>query len=274
MKRYGVCAYNTETKNFVCNKEMVTSYANYLVKWLQTKVRDAHAKGVIVGLSGGIDSTLVAALAQKAFPDNHLAVVMPIDSMAHEQHDLKAIISHLHLKTITVDLAASFQTLTKQLMQFTNLDLLPQSNIKPRLRMTTLYALAQQHNYLVLGTDNADEYHIGYFTKFGDGGADLLPLVHLLKCEVRALAKHLGVPDSVIHKAPSAGLWEGQSDENELGFSYADLDEYLATGHCNPVSQAKIERLHQSSQHKRDKIYQPLPFADVCECRKSVTEKE
>lgn len=125
------------------------------------------------------------------------------------------------------------------------------ANIKPRLRMITLYYLATQHDYLVLGTGNKSELTVGYFTKYGDAGVDLLPLGNLVKEQVRALARYLGVPEAVIAKAPSAGLWEGQTDEAEMGLTYAELDRYILTGEGRPEVIGRIQAMRQKSEHKR-----------------------
>jgi NAD+ synthase len=127
------------------------------------------------------------------------------------------------------------------------------ANLKPRLRMTTLYHVANRLNYLVAGTGNRSEISIGYYTKYGDGGVDLLPLGSLVKSEVRALARDLGVPTRIVDKPPSAGLWLGQTDEGEMGFTYAELEEYLRGGPDSlvPATVMKIERLVRASEHKR-----------------------
>ncbi|MBU4693419.1 NAD(+) synthase [Mycoplasma zalophidermidis] len=236
--------------------EKIKEYTDYLVGWLTQRVKKAHAKGIIVGISGGIDSSLVAALAKKAFPDNTLGVVMPIDSMSFDLVHIEELMKNLDLQTVTVDLKNTFDEIKRVTCVDDKMSL---SNIKPRLRMTTLYALAQQHNYIVAGTDNEDELFIGYFTKHGDGGADILPISRLLKNEVRLMARYLNVPESIINKKPSAGLWEGQSDEDELGFSYADLDNYLNNNFnlINSDIKLKIDRLHKNTHHKRQKPYQP-----------------
>jgi len=130
---------------------------------------------------------------------------------------------------------------------------LPLANTKPRLRMTTLFFVANSLNYLVAGTGNRSEIAIGYYTKYGDGGVDLLPIGKLLKSEVRAMARELDVPERVITKAPSAGLWLGQTDEQEMGFTYADLEHYLMDGPdaVSPALAMRIERLMRTSDHKR-----------------------
>ncbi|HHX50472.1 MAG TPA: NAD(+) synthase, partial [Clostridia bacterium] len=125
------------------------------------------------------------------------------------------------------------------------------SNLKPRLRMATLYYVAACNNYLVLGTGNRSEIVTGYFTKYGDGGVDLEPLGHLLKTQVKELAYYLHVPEDIILKPPSAGLVAGQTDEQDLGLSYTELDHYLKTGQANKKTKERIEGLRKKSEHKR-----------------------
>jgi NAD+ synthase len=134
---------------------------------------------------------------------------------------------------------------------------LARANIKPRLRMTTLYALAQTHGYLVAGTGNKSEIAVGYFTKYGDGGVDIEPLGELYKTQVRLLAAKLGIPQTIIDRPPTAGLWEGQTDEGEMGITYEALDTTLAaieagdTGHLDPAQVARVQQMLASSAHKR-----------------------
>jgi NAD+ synthase len=116
--------------------------------------------------------------------------------------------------------------------------------------MSVLYYLAAQHSYRVIGTGNKSEISIGYFTKYGDAGVDFEPIGDLLKEEVRELAAYLEIPREIIERKPTAGLWEGQSDEDELGFSYMELDSYLKGGKVNPAVAAKIKAMQQASQHK------------------------
>jgi NAD+ synthase len=138
----------------------------------------------------------------------------------------------------------------------------PLANIKPRLRMATLYFYANSLNYLVAGTGNRSELAIGYFTKYGDGGCDLLPIGHLVKSEVRAIARDLNVPQGIVDRTPSAGLWLGQTDEEEMGFTYADLERYLEDGPqaVSPALAMRIERLMRISEHKRQ--MPPIPDVD------------
>jgi NAD+ synthase len=131
------------------------------------------------------------------------------------------------------------------------------ANTKARLRMTTLYAYAQNYSYLVVGTDNACEWYTGYFTKYGDGGVDLVPLLYLTKTQVYEMAQALKLPQFVIDKAPTAGLIDGVNDEDEMGFSYKDLETYMAGGIVDDEIVTKINKLHTSSQHKRELALKP-----------------
>ncbi|WP_027120374.1 NAD(+) synthase [Mycoplasmopsis lipofaciens] len=245
------------------DNKMIIKYIKYLVEWLKEKVKNANCNGLIFGISGGIDSAVVAALCKKAFPNNSLGVIMPIDNMEHDINDINQLVNNLKLNTKNIDLKNSFVALTNELKDID--DRLAISNIKPRLRMTTLYALGQQKKYLVVGTDNAAEYFIGYFTKYGDGGVDLLPISHLLKCEVKEMAKYLNIPESIINKKPSAGLWEGQNDEDELGITYYEIDNYIMGNYdlITPENKEKMIKLHKFSQHKRDKAYQPKKINEI-----------
>ena len=223
-------------------------YIDYLVTWIKKIVSDANLNGVIVGVSGGIDSAVVSTLAQKAFPNNSLGVIMPITKMS-DYEDAKLVTKTNDIKTLEVDLSKPFSNFKDELGLKNNL---AAANIKPRLRMTTLYALAQENNYLVLGTDNAAEWVLGYFTKFGDGGADALPLIHLTKGEVRLMAKSLGVDNKIIEKPPTAALWDGQTDEDELGFSYDFVDKYIKGQEVPSDIKEKIEIQNKRTQHKRE----------------------
>lgn len=236
-------------------------YLDYLVDFIQQEVKKANLNGVVIGISGGIDSAVVTCLAKKAFPNNYKAVWMPIESSKQDFECKDELISQCDLEAIEVDLKPTYLTFAKAIDDSTTPNhKLAKANAKARLRMTTLYTVAQTHNYLVLGTDNKDEWHIGYFTKFGDGGVDMVPLVHLLKREVREAAKMLGVPNSIISRPPTASLWENQTDEGELGFSYDALDAYLAGEKVETQVKTKVDHLHKISEHKRKSAISPKEF--------------
>lgn len=239
--------------------------AEQMAGWLRQQVSSAGAQGLVVGLSGGIDSAVVARVAQLAMGNDVVAVIMPAHSDPQDEADARLVADHFALRTVRVDLSGPFDTLVTAVQG--GLAALPRAtaagaespdrmalaNVKPRLRMTTLYFVANRLNYLVAGTGNRSEISIGYYTKYGDGGVDLLPLASLVKSEVRALAAELDVPRRVIDKAPSAGLWLGQTDEGEMGFTYADLERYLreGAGAVPPDVAERIERLAGASDHKR-----------------------
>lgn len=220
-----------------------------LVNWLIDKVEQAHAKGVVFGLSGGIDSAVVAGAARKAFGENALGIIMPCHSNEEDEKHARLVANTIDLTIEKVDLTETFDTLLRASMVSGNQ--MAVSNIKPRLRMTTLYYYAQHHNYLVLSGSNLSEFYTGYFTKYGDSGADLMPIANFLKSEVYDLARELGIPDEIINKKPSAGLWPGQTDEQEMGFSYDVLDRFIQSGNASERDAKKISNMHTNSAHKR-----------------------
>lgn len=226
-----------------------------LVNWLQEKVKDARAEGLVFGLSGGIDSAVIAGIAKRAFPNNSLGIIMPCHSDPIDEEHGILVADTFNLEKIKVDLSDSFDILYKS-MGVENKSKLAMSNLKPRLRMTTLYYHGQNNNYLVVGSSNKSEYTVGYFTKHGDSGVDLLPLTSFVKSEIRELARQLGTPEIVIDKPPTAGLWANQTDEEEMGFGYDILDNYIKTGRGPEEITSRIDRMNKSSEHKRN--YPPM----------------
>lgn len=231
-----------------------------IVDWLKKKKEEAGMKGLLVGVSGGIDSAVVAHLIKKASPDESLGVILPCKSDPQDNEDAIKVNESCGIESMTVDLTdahnALFPTIQEQLKNNNRLNeekqQLVDANLRARLRMSTLYAIAGNSDYLVVGTDNAAEFHTGYFTKYGDGGVDLVPLVSLGKGEVREMAAYLGVPDSIVNKQPSAGLWEGQTDENEMGTTYEKIDAYLRGEEIPEEDKQIIDRMHRNSAHKRE----------------------
>ena len=225
-----------------------------LITWLKEKVDNAGAKGLVFGLSGGVDSAVLAGVSKLAFPDTSLGLIMPCHSDQMDEEHALIVAKDLESKIEKIDLTASFDTMMEVLEYKDNT--LAIANIKPRLRMTTLYYYAQNMNYLVAGASNKSEFTVGYFTKHGDSGVDLLPLAEFLKTEIWELAEYLDIPEIIINKAPSAGLWNNQTDEDEMGFSYQLLDKYIDTKIAEENIKTKIETMYDKSIHKRE--YPPI----------------
>jgi NAD+ synthase len=228
--------------------------ARKLTSWIREQVKAADAKGVVLGLSGGLDSSVVAVLCKRALPQNTLAVLIPCYSSEIDLSHAHLVAQKFDIATTVVALDPVFDSLKKALPSEgfdAETEKLAQANLKPRLRMLTLYYLANRLGYLVVGSGNRSELEVGYFTKYGDGGVDILPLGNLLKSQVRELASYLGIPEEIITKPPSAGLWPGQTDEGELGISYEELDRYLIGGKASQEVKQRIEELSRCSAHKR-----------------------
>ena len=225
-----------------------------MTSWIGEQVKAADAKGVVVGISGGLDSSVVAVLCKKALPQNTLAVLMPCYSSEIDLSHARLVAQKFDIATTIVTLDPVFDAVKKALPSEgfdAETEKLAQANLKPRLRMLILYYLANRLGYLVVGSGNRSELEVGYFTKYGDGGVDILPLGNLLKSQVRELASYLGIPEEIINKPPSAGLWPGQTDEGELGISYKELDRYLISGKASQEVKQRIEALSRSRAHKR-----------------------
>ena len=221
------------------------------VAFIKSMLASSGAKGIVFGNSGGKDSTLVAALCSFA-TDNLLGVIMPCASkrnFGEDKEDGLAVAKKYGVDTVIVDLTEVREAFLKATgTSFTTKGAL--SNIAPRLRMTTLYAIGAEKGYLVAGTGNASERYMGYFTKWGDGACDFNPIADLTATEVFAFLRYLGAPDHVVTKAPSAGLFEGQTDESEMGVTYAEIDAYLRGEEVSDEAKKIIERYHKSSLHK------------------------
>ena len=196
-------------------------------KFLSEKLRKAGAKGFVVGVSGGIDSAVVLRLCLRAVgAQKVLGLMMPErDSPKEDLSDAKEQCELDGIRFKVIDITEPVASFKKSIGG--TVDRMSLANIKARCRMVVLYHFANTEKLLVVGTSNKSEMLMGYFTKFGDGGADLEPIGDLYKTEVRELAREMGIPERIIKKAPSAGLWKGQTDEGEMGITYDRLDAIL-----------------------------------------------
>ncbi|HHW42923.1 MAG TPA: NAD(+) synthase [Desulfotomaculum sp.] len=225
-----------------------------LTGWLRDEVSRRGALGYVVGLSGGIDSAVTAVLCKRACPDNVLGIIMPCYSNPQDSEDARLLAETFDIPYKLVVLDEPFALMVRLL---SGEDYDPQkkdmciANIKPRLRMTTLYYHAARNQYLVAGTSNRTELTVGYYTKYGDGGADLLPIGNLVKRQVFELAEYLAVPRRIIERAPSAGLWAGQNDETEMGVTYRELDDFILTGRADNRVREIVQCLAARNAHKK-----------------------
>lgn len=233
---------------------LIDEFPRQLIDWIQNSVLNMGCKGVVLGMSGGIDSSVVAVLCKYAFPDNILGIIMPCHSNDIDREHAQNLADKFTIPVKTVGLDEVYNTFKKAVF-FNGKDLdrikSAESNIKPRLRMVTLYYYANLFNYTVVGATNRSELEVGYFTKYGDGGVDIMPIAMLVKMQVQQLAVYLGIPPEILNKAPSAGLWDGQTDEEEMGLLYEELDRYILTGEGSTAVKARIDILSGKNRHKK-----------------------
>lgn len=232
-----------------------------LVQWLREQRDKAGRSGLLVGVSGGIDSAVTAALIRQAAGENALGLILPCHSPPQDLEDARLVCRTVGLAHLQFDLSAVHQELLTGIMEQLSAQAgrpvddqyyrIADANLRARLRMCTLYAVANARDCLVVGTDNAAEVYTGYFTKYGDGGVDLLPLSQFTKREVRALGRLLSLPEKIIQRTPTAGLWSGQTDEAEMGVTYDQIDDFLEGKAIDQRAQQRIEQLHRATEHKR-----------------------
>jgi NAD+ synthase len=240
--------------------------ADRISEWIRERVKEAEAKGVVLGISGGLDSSVTAVLCKKAFPDTMLGLIMPCFSSKEDVEHAKMVANKFGIETKEIDISDIFKFFLKTLEEREydrdakeEIDIAV-ANLKPRLRMICLYYFANKLDYLVVGTGNKSELSIGYFTKYGDGAADILPLGDLLKTEERKLAEELHIPEEIIKKVPSAGLWAGQTDKSEIGMSYDELDKIIIAlesgdfSGCDLDLVERVKEMMDTSRHKRETI--------------------
>lgn len=226
------------------------------VSYIRELVEKSGVSGIVYGNSGGKDCTLVGILCKFAC-ENTVGIMMPCASKRNFEQDMKdakEVSEHFGIQSRVIDLTDVRQCEMDRLSAITTLTPAAVNNIAPRLRMTTLYAVAASENRLVAGTGNRSEAYMGYFTKWGDGACDFNPISDLTATEVIEFLKWLTAPACVINKAPSAGLFDGQTDEDEMGVTYNAIDTYILTGEASERDKKVIDRFHRVSEHKRSGI--------------------
>ena len=237
-------------------------YVDYLLRWLEELRQTLYKKDAyVLGISGGIDSAVCAHLLQKTGREV-FAYTLPAEvSSSSDISDARQVFRDCGFQYREISIAPMFEMLMQEIKpelpaKFEREQVL-YGNLMARLRMVSLFTLAQAREAVVVGTDNLAEYHTGYFTKFGDGAADCFPLAKLRKEQVRELAKYLGVNNKIIEKAPSAGLCQGQTDEDEMGVSYQEIDAFLRGENVSDSAKERIDFWHNRSVHKR--MLPPVP---------------
>ena len=223
------------------------------VRFISSALELAGSSGIVYGNSGGKDSALVGILCKMAC-DNTVGLIMPCGSKQNyesDKTDAEAVARQFDISTRVADLSAVKSAFIEAAGTAVQITGSAASNIAPRLRMTALYAVAASEGRLVAGTGNKSEGYMGYFTKWGDGAYDFNPIADLTVTEIYEFLRYLGAPDSIVSKAPSAGLFDGQTDEGEMGVTYKSIDKFLLTGTAQKHNAAIIERFHTLSEHKR-----------------------
>ena len=227
-----------------------------LIEWIKEYVKSAKADGIVIGMSGGKDSTIVGKLCAEALgKENVYGLILPNGEMS-DIDDAKRACEVIGMKYSVINIDTAYNSIienVKNNLNGKNLSDITTINTAPRLRMTTLYAYAGSLNYLVVNTSNLSETMVGYSTKWGDNVGDLAPVANFTKSEVCEIGLMFGLPKDLVEKIPSDGL-SGKSDEEKLGFSYDELDEYIRTGKKGK-NFAVIERKHKIAGHK----IKPIP---------------
>lgn len=230
----------------------ILNYAKYLGKWIDNYAKKNKFNGIVFGLSGGIDSALLYNIIEKYTNLEMFSPFIDIESDIDDLNSAKLINQHLQV----IDLTDEYHSLVNKL----NLNLQgAKNNLKVRMRMCTLYAIAQNKSYLVASTSNADEYLMGYFTKFGDIAADIHPLINLTKSDIFELAKLLNINQSIINKKPSSGL-SNLSDEEEMNIKYEQIDNYLLNKKNDNGSLKIISKWIKNAKHKKVLINAPKKY--------------
>ena len=240
-------------------KEILFKEADNAIKWINEYVEKTGAKGVVIGNSGGKDSATVIAMATRALgKEKVITIAMPCNSISEDLEDAKLVANTFEVPILKIDITETYNEMETSINN--SLEMLDKSliqeakvNMKPRLRMTALYGVAQSLEYLVIGTGNLCEAMVGYTTKWGDSASDFNPIANFTAPEVLAIGEYLGVPDKIIKKAPNDGLG-GLTDEEKMGITYKQIEEYIETGKTDIDAMQIIEKRNRNSKHKRMQV--------------------
>ncbi len=234
------------------NKNLL-KHKDDVAKQIKQYFKQAHVNKAVIGISGGIDSAVGLNLIIEALgKENVIPYFIDIESNKQDYIDAQSICKQANIELNYINLTKLFKVAKKTFKQTKQLSL---ANLKSRLRAVCLYDQASNYNALVCGNSNLDELYVGYFTKYGDNACDISMLCSFVKCEIKELAKYYNVPNQIIEKAPSAGLYEGQTDEKELGISYSEVDGFLIGLSSSNESKKIINNLHNKNKHKLNYNY-------------------
>lgn len=230
--------------------DMFEKFIAKTVTFIEKYLNENNIRNIVIGVSGGVDSAVSLSILKKIKNVNIFAYFIDISSSKESLEDAKLICEKNNLKLNIINLNDSFKSLIKELRIEDSL--LRSGNVISRLRMMTLYDCAMRHKGIVVGNSNFDELYIGYYTKFGDSAVDMMILNNVIKKDVYNLAKILDVPEKIILKKPTADLHKNQYDEDEIGFSYNELDNYLLGNKIDSSVAKKINDLNRNNKHKRN----------------------
>lgn len=236
----------------------LVKYGLYLATWANEYLKKTTATGYVLGVSGGIDSALALAILSSISGIKVIGAFIDIESSKQDLEDAKLLQEKYKFNFVYIDMNDIYHSMVKKL-EIENNDS-AKANLKVRLRSNVLYALASKHNVLTCGTTNAAEWLVGYYTKFGDNTCDIALLSYLNKEQIRYLANYFSVPVSIINKQPSAGLYEGQTDEKDMGISYKEIDHYLSYAVIDPLAETKINTRYLNNRHKLEAPARPKKF--------------
>lgn len=229
-------------------------------KWIKYYLKESGAKGYVILISGGIDSSVVASLCcQSIGKENVIGISLPCESRKDMTSDAQELAKNLGIEFKTINLEKTYNAIVKALSEIIEIGEIAKENIKSRLRMVAGYGIANTMNYLVIGTGNKSEDTIGYFTKYGDGGVDLLPIFNFYKTEIYEIANLMPeIPKNIKTKKPSADLSQNQTDEEDIGMTYTEIDEILANlgtkkeSKLNQENVNKIKYMIRKAEHKNN----------------------